>query len=184
LSRRTAITTRSESQVKLPHNDLFQYFGKDKFLFLSNISKVWIDTAKIKISENNVLVAKYFNQEGKAVSKKLTVEGDQLIINLEDIFTERNNDGSIKMFPLEIFYFNNLTKELALKANFNPILANKNEIINEFKVIAATINAPENTNSNVIFEEIESFVFNSYGNTNEDELKQFIIANLEIRMKN
>jgi len=184
LSRRTAITTRSESQVKLPNNDLFRYFGKDNFLFLGSVSKVWIDTAKIKISENNMLVAKYKNQDGISISKKLMVEGDQLIINLEEIFPERNNDGSLKMFPLEIFYFNNLTKELALKANFNPILANKNEIINEFKVIAATINAAENNNSTIIFEEIESFVFNSYGNTNEEELKQFIIANLEIRTKN
>jgi hypothetical protein len=184
LSRRTAITTRSESQVKLPNNDLFRYFGKDNFLFLGSVSKVWIDTAKIKISENNMLVAKYKNQDGISISKKLMVDGDQLIINLEEIFPERNNDGSLKMFPIEIFYFNNLTKELALKANFNPILANKNEIINEFKVIAATINAAENNNSTIIFEEIESFVFNSYGNTNEEELKQFIIANLEIRTKN
>ena len=183
LSRRTAITTRSESQVKLPNNDLFKYFGKDNYLFLDKVSRVWIDTAKIKINENNMLVAKYTNQEGKAISKKLTVQGDQLIINLDEIFPDKNDDGSNKMFPLEIFYFNNLTKELALKASFKPIVANKSEIINEFKVIAGTINMSENSNSNIIFEEIESFVFNSYGNTNEDELKQFIIANLEIRTK-
>jgi len=183
LSRRTAITTRSESQVKLPNNDLFKYFGKDNYLFLDKVSRVWIDTAKIKINENNMLVAKYTNHEGKAISKKLTVQGDQLIINLDEIFPDINDDGSNKMFPLEIFYFNNLTKELALKANFNPIVAKKSEIINEFKVIAATINMSQNNNSNIIFEERESFVFNSYGNTNEDELKQFIIANLEIRTK-
>lgn len=184
LSRRTAITTRSESQVKLPHNDLFKYFGKDNFLFLTKSSKVWIDTAKIKINENNMLVAKYKNQDGKAITKKLVLDGDKLIINLDEIFTDKNDDGSNKLFPLEIFYYNNLTKELSLKANFTPILANKNEIVNEFKVIAATVNSAESNNSNIIFEEIESFVFNSYGNTNEDELKQFIIANLEIRMKN
>lgn len=184
LSRRTAITTRSESQVKLPHNDLFKYFGKENFLFLGKVSKVWIDTSKIKINDNNMLVAKYKNHEGNSVSKKLPVQGDQLIIDLDDIFTDKNADGTAKMFPLEIFYYNNLTKELALKANFTPVLANKNEIINEFKVIAATVNGSEINSSSVIFEEIESFVFNSYGNTNEEELKQFIIANLEIRMKN
>lgn len=183
LSRRTAITTRSESQVKLPNNDLFKYFGKDNYLFLDKVSRVWIDTAKIKINENNMLVAKYTNQEGKAISKKLTVQGDQLIINLDEIFPDKNDDSSNKMFPIEVFYFNNLTKELALKASFKPIVANKSEIINEFKVIAGTINMSENSNSNIIFEEIESFVFNSYGNTNEDELKQFIIANLEIRTR-
>ncbi len=184
LSRRTAITTRSESQIKLPHNDLFKYFGKDNFLFLGKVSKVWIDTAKIKINENNMLVAKYTNQDGQAINKKLSVQGDQLIINLDELFPDKNADGSHKMFPLEIFYFNNLTKELALKANFKPVLANQTEIVNEFKVIAATINANESNNNNIIFEEIESFVFNSYGNTNEDELKQFINANLELRMKN
>lgn len=181
LSRRTAITTRSESQVKLPHNDLFQYFGKDNFLFLSTVSKVWIDTAKIKINDNYILVAKYKNQEGKSINKKLSVQGDQLILNIDEIFPDKNADGSNKMFPLEIYYFNNLTKELALKASFNPITANRNDIINEFKVIAATVNSGENNNSTIIFEEIESFVFNSYGNTNEDELRQFIIANLEVR---
>jgi hypothetical protein len=184
LSRRTAITTRSESQIKLPNSDLFKYFGKDNYLFLGKVSKVWIDTTKIKITENNMLVAKYKNQEGKSISKKLSVQGDQLIVDLDEIFPDKNEDGSNKLFPVEIFYYNNLTKELALKANFTPILANKNEIINEFKVIAGTINASETNNSNIIFEEIESFVFNSYGNTNEEELKQFIIANLEIRMKN
>ncbi|HRG57311.1 MAG TPA: hypothetical protein PK323_00045 [Bacteroidia bacterium] len=184
LSRRTAITTRSESQVKLPHNDLFKYFGKDNFLFLNKISTVWIDTTKMKINENNMLVAKYKNHEGKAITKKLMLEGDKLVMNLDEIFTDKNEDGSNKMFPIEIFYYNNLTKELALKASFTPILANKKEIVNEFKVIAATVNNSESNNSNVIFEEIESFVFNSYGNTNEDELKQFIISNLEIRMKN
>lgn len=184
LSRRTAITTRSESQVKLPHNDLFKYFGKDNYLFLGRVSKVWIDTAKIKINENNMLVAKYKNQDGKAISKKLNVQGDQLIINLDEVFPDKNEDGSIKMFPLEIFYFNNLTKELALKANFNPILANTSEMVNEFKVIASTFVNAEGNNSNILFEEIESFVFNSYGNTNEDELKQFITQNLEIRIKN
>jgi hypothetical protein len=56
-------------------------------------------------------------------------------------------------------------------------------MINEFKVIAATINSAEEAGSNLIFEEIESFVFNSYGNTNEDELKQFIMANLEMNTK-
>jgi hypothetical protein len=184
LSRRTAITTRRESQVKLPHNDLFKYFGKDNFLFLSKVSKVWIDTTKIRINDNSMLVAKYINQDGKSISKKLNVQGDQLIINLDEIFPDKNEDGSIKMFPLEVYNFNNLTKELALKANFKPILANQTELINEFKVIAGTINGSENNNANVVFEEIESFVFNSYGNTNEDELKQFISSNLEIRMKN
>jgi hypothetical protein len=131
-----------------------------------------------------MLVAKYKNQYGKFISKKLNIQGDQLIINLDDVFPDRNEDGSNKMFPLEIFYFNSLTKELALKANFNPILANTAEIIGEFKVIASTLNNTESSNSNILFEEIESFVFNSYGNTNEDELKQFITQNLEIRMKN
>lgn len=184
LSRRTAITTRSESQVKLPQNDLFKYFGKDNFLFLNKISTVWIDTTKMKINENNMFVAKYKNHEGKAITKKLMLDGDKLVMNLDEIFTDKNEDGSNKMFPIEIFYYNNLTKELSLKASFTPILANKKEIVNEFKVIAATVNNSESNNSNVIFEEIESFVFNSYGNTNEDELKQFIISNLEIRMKN
>jgi hypothetical protein len=184
LSRRTAITTRSELQIKLPHNDLFKYFGKENFLFLGKVSKVWIDTAKIKINENNMLVAKYTNQDGKAINKKLSVQGDQLIINLDEVFPDKNDDGSHKIFPLEIFYYNNLTKELALKANFKPVLANQSEIVNEFKVIAATINGNESNNTNIIFEEIESFVFNTYGNTNEEELKQFINANLELRMKN
>lgn len=155
LSRRTAITTRSESQIKLPHNDLFKYFGKDNFLFLGKVSKVWIDTAKIKINENNMLVAKYTNKDGVAINKKLSVQGDQLIINLDELFPDKNEDGSHKMFPLEIFYFNNLTKELALKANFKPVLANHSEIVNEFKVIAATINANESNNTNIIFEEID-----------------------------
>lgn len=184
LSRRTAITTRSESQVKLPHNDLFKYFGKDNFLFLGTVSKVWIDTAKIKINENNMLIAKYTDQNGKSISKKLTVQGDQLIINLDEVFPEKNEDGSIKMFPIELYNFNNLTKELSLKANFKPIMANKADLINEFKVIAGTVSGSEGSNANVIFEEIESFVFNSYGNTNEDELKQFITTALELRMKN
>jgi hypothetical protein len=184
LSRRTAITTRSESQIKLPHNDLFKYFGKDNFLFLSKVSKVWIDTAKIKITENNMFVAKYNNHEGKSISKKLMVQGDMLVINIDEIFPDKNEDGSNKMFPLEIFYFNNITKELALKANFTPVIANQNDLVKEFKVIAATINGSEGSNQNIIIEEIESFVFNSYGNTNEDELRQFISANLEIRMKN
>mgnify|MGYP000541225547 CR=1 FL=1 len=184
LSRRTAITTRSESQVKLPHNDLFKYFGKDNFLFLGTVSKVWIDTAKIKINENNMLIAKYTDQNGKSISKKLTVQGDQLIINLDEVFPEKNEDGSIKMFPIELYNFNNLTKELSLKANFKPIMANKAELVNEFKVIAGTVSGSEGSNANVIFEEIESFVFNSYGNTNEDELKQFITTTLELRMKN
>jgi hypothetical protein len=182
LSRRTAITTRSESQVKMPHNDLFKYFGKDNFLFLGMVSKVWIDTAKIKINENNMFVAKYSNSEGKLINKKMIVQGDQLIINLEELFPDKNEDGTIKTYPLEIFYFNNLTKELALKANFKPILANRTDLLNEFKVIASTVSG--NNDSNIIFEEIESFVFNSYGNTNEDELKQFITTNLEVRMKN
>lgn len=184
LSRRTAITTRSESQVKLPNNDLFKYFGNENFLFLDHVSKVWIDTSKIRINENTMLVAKYKNKEGVSINKKLSVQGDQLIINLDEIFPEKNDDGTIKVYPIEIFLFNNLTKELALKANFTPVIANKAEIINEFKVIAATINGAESNNTNIIFEEIESFVFNSYGNTNEEELKQFISANLEIRMKN
>jgi len=183
LSRRTAITTRSESQVKLPHNDLFKYFGKENYLFLGKISKVWIDTSSIILNDNKMLVAKYTNQEGKSVSKKLIVNGDQLIINLDEIFPDKNEDGSNKIFPIEIFYFNNLTKELALKASFKPILANQTELINEIKVIAGTINSSDNSNANIIFEEIDSFVFNSYGNTNEDELKQFITANLEIRVK-
>jgi hypothetical protein len=184
LSRRTAITTRSESQVRLPNSDLFKYFGKDNYLFLGKVSKVWIDTAKIKITENTMLVAKYKNQDGKLISKKLKIEGDQLNINLDDVFTDKNEDGSIKMFPLEIFYYNNLTKELALKASFNPILANTTEIINEFKVIASTVVSNESNNTNILYEEIESFVFNSYGNTNEDELKQFLAQHLEIRPKN
>jgi hypothetical protein len=183
LSRRTAITTRSESQVKLPHNDLFKYFGKENFLFLGKMSKVWIDTNAIKINDNKMLVAKYKNQEGKYISKKLNIEGDQLIINIDEVFPDKNEDGSNKIFPVEIFYFNNVTKELALKASFTPILANQKEMINEFKVIAATINSAEEAGSNLIFEEIESFVFNSYGNTNEDELKQFIMANLEMNTK-
>lgn len=183
LSRRTAITTRSESQVKLPNNDLFKYFGKDNFLFLGKVSKVWLDTNAIKMSENKMLVAKYTNQDGKSISKKLSMEGDQLIINLDELFPDKNEDGSNKIFPLEIFYFNNLTKELSLKASFTPVIANQTEIINEFKVIAATISSSNSADTNIIYEEIESFVFNSYGNTNEDELKQFIAYNLEIRPK-
>jgi hypothetical protein len=183
LSRRTAITTRSESQVKLPHNDLFKYFGKENFLFLGKVSKVWIDTNAIKINDNQMLVAKYKNQEGKAISKKLNIVGDQLIIDIDEVFPDKNEDGSNKIFPIEIYSFNNLTKELALKASFTPMLANQKEIINEFNVIAATVNSTESSTSNLIFEEIESFVFNSYGNTNEDELKQFIMANLNTNAK-
>jgi hypothetical protein len=181
LSRRTAITTRSESQVKLPHNDLFKYFGKENYLFINKISKIWIDTNAIKLSDDKMLVAKYINHEGKSISKKLTVQNDQLIINIDEVFPDKNDDGSNKIFPIEIFYFNNLTKELALKASFKPIIANQNDLINEFKVIASTVNTSQNANANILFEEIESFVFNSYGNTNEEELKQFITSKLEIR---
>ncbi len=175
LTRRTAITTRSASSVATPEADLFRYFGKEKFLFIQPQTQIWVDTVAMKLDSGRILVAKYKDDSGKDISKKISLKNGKLIVNVEDIFTEKDANGNLKLYPVEFFIYDINSKELFKKASFTPVLADKNTLLQEIKIIMSTL--PPDADKKIVMEEIETFIFATYGQVNTDDLIQFMANN-------
>lgn len=180
LTRRTAITTRSASSEATPESDLFRYFGKDKFLFIQPQTQIWIDTVAMKLDSGRILVAKYRDDTGKDISKKILLKNGKLVVNVEDIFTEKDANGNLKLYPVELFIYDTNSKELYKKASFTPVLADKNTLLSEIKVIMSTL--PADADKKVVLEEIETFIFATYGQVNTDDLIQFMASNVGFKI--
>jgi hypothetical protein len=159
---------------------LFRYFGKEKFLFIQPQTQIWVDTVAMKLDSGRILVAKYKNDAGIDISKKINLKNGKLVVNIEDIFTERDANGNLKLYPVEFFIYDTNSKELFKKASFTPVLADKNTLLSEIKVIMSTL--PENADKKVIMEEIETFIFATYGQVNTDDLIQFMASNVGFKI--
>lgn len=180
LTRRTAITTRSASNEATPETDLFRYFGKEKFLFIEPQTQIWVDTVAMKLDSGRILVAKYKDDSGKDISKKINMKNGRLVVNVGDIFTEKDANGNLKLYPVEFYIYDINSKELYRKASFTPVLADKNTLLSEIKVIMSTL--PPDADKKVIMEEIETFIFATYGQVNTDDLIQFMASNVGLKI--
>ena len=180
LTRRTAITTRSASSVATPEADLFRYFGKEKFLFIEPQTQIWIDTVAMKLDSGRILVAKYKDDTGKQISKKINLKNGKLVVNIEEIFTEKDANGNLKLYPVEMFIYDINSKELYKKASFTPVLADVNTLLGEIKIIMATL--PADADKKLVMEEIETFIFATYGQVNTDDLIKFMANNVGFKI--
>lgn len=177
LSRRTALTTRGVSPA-LPEKDLYRFFGKKNFLFLDTVTRVWIDTTAIKVSGNHTIIARVTGKEGKEVTKKIKVEQGSLLIRIDELFPEKNAEGALLPGPVKIYQFNQMSRELIQCADFTPQLVNRSVLIHEINLITKAM-GPQ-TPKEILYEEIETFVFASYGPTNPNDLKKFLRDNLSM----
>jgi hypothetical protein len=172
LSLRTPITTRAGSEVEMPENDLFKYFGKNNFVFLDGKSEVMIDINTFQLNDDKKIVARYKDASGKEISKKVKVEGNRMMINLDSIFMEKNADGSPKVYPMDLYLFDEMTKSLTRIAGFNPVYVKSSGLDEEIKIILAELK--ESKSRKEIEQEVETYVTEIYGEVSHNELRNFL----------
>jgi hypothetical protein len=174
---RSSITTRGASNVNdtLPVSDLYYFFGKNKFVFLNDVTTLKIDTGIFNKGIDRVMVAKYTDEKGVIHNVEIGKATPKLTLNLQKIFKEKDAKGNIKVQKFELVDYNKMTKDIKHCAFVNPVLVDNAELTESLNYL---VNALDGVNEKSLFyDEIYAFVYNEYGEFNPDDLKLFISKN-------
>lgn len=173
---RSSITTRGASNLNdtLPLTDLYYFFGKNKFMFVDDITTLKIDTSLFNKGADRVMVAKYTDENGKIHNIEIGKASPILSINLNSIFKDKVN-GMLKVQRFELVDYNKMTKDIKHCAFVNPVKVDKNELAESLRYLVNALDGV--TDKTTYYEEIYSFVYNEYGEFNPDDLKAFMSQN-------
>ncbi|MEX1193277.1 MAG: hypothetical protein WED10_02720 [Brumimicrobium sp.] len=160
------ISSRSGALVN--ELDLKNHFS-GKYLVLKRL--------ELPISENNFPQdANHFffisyEYEGEKIAKKLSNDGNKLIIDEEELFTiDETPIGSFNT-KMTLFYRNAETKENRTISTFEPIFPNYDLLEKEVNVI---LNEYEEKDEDKQFNEVKGYLTEFYGKPYDDNLKTWI----------
>lgn len=169
---RSAITTRGASNIQdtLPIEDMFYFFGKEKFLFINPTVTLHLNNKVFLKEPDRVLVAKYI-KNGDTVNKEIGNSKPNILVDLNQIFTEKDASGNLVVYPFEIYDYSKKTKDLKKCANINPLIINQKEFVAEIRVLLNALDGVKDKER--IKDEVYSFVYHSYGEFDPNELNKF-----------
>ncbi len=152
--------------------DLKNHFDGD-YLVLGT-SKLKINEKSFPMNEQAFFFMKY-QYNGEAINKKLSYDGDKLVIDKEEIFKVDGKpiDGS-GIETVELFYLNGKTKTTI--NSFNLKFGNDDELSTELKIILTEL---DNADEKAVLDEITSYLNEYYGKPDKTNLKSWYDTHLK-----
>ncbi len=152
--------------------DLKNHFDGD-YLVLGT-SKLTINEKSFPMNEQSFFFLKY-QYNGEAINKKLSYDGDKLVLDREEIFkVDGEPIDANNIETVELFYLNGKTKTTI--NSFNLKFGNDEELSAELKIILTELT---DSDEKAILDEITSYLNEYYGKPNKSNLKNWYNQHLK-----
>lgn len=162
------ISTRSGAMLNKV--DLENYFCGEFVI----IDKIYIKISDeiFKMNNKNFFYISY-RYKDEDINKKLTYSNDTLIIDRSELFTI---DGwpitNPNISNMELFYFNGENKSVKQRINnFNPIIPDPDELINEINVILESLSDKSKEN---IIKQTSIYINEMYGKIDQSNVEKWL----------
>lgn len=155
--------------------DLKKHFS-DRYLVLKK-SEIQIGNQSFPMDENNFFYLK-FKHDGEKIAKRLSHEGDFLILDKEEIFKIDGKPIPVEEKEMTLYYRKN-GKGTKI-STFTPIFPNNDVLIEEVSVILEIV---EDETDEKKISEITSFLIEFYGNPHNDNLKSWLKSEFKLEIE-
>jgi len=155
--------------------DLKKHFS-DRYLVLKK-SEVQIGNQSFPMDENNFFYLK-FKHDGEKIAKRLSHEGDFLILDKEEIFKIDGKPIPVDEKEMTLYYMKN-GKGTKI-STFTPIFPDNQELIEEVSVILEMV---EDETDEKKISEVTAFLIEFYGNPHNDNLKSWLKSEFELEIE-
>jgi hypothetical protein len=159
--------------------DMAMYFGEENFVFIGDKHFVKVHPQKFELNESKFLIYRY-EVGGKATSKKIAFEGNNLIFDKEALYA--NSEG--KAIPpdavnkVEIYKYDATTKSSTKIASFKPVYVSDVELKEQLSYAYKLYKEEMQLDAEKTEDELIRFVLDLYGKTDETILKHWLKANI------
>lgn len=155
--------------------DLKNHFS-DNYLVLDEMD-LKINESAYPMSKDNFFYVQY-QYNGEAINKKLGFKGDTLELNPKEIFTIDNKLVEIPLkTKMSIYYRNNAEGKSIKISDFNLIVPNDNELVEELNIITGELTDKEN---NKVKDEITGYLNEFYGKPQKDNLNYWLKKHMHL----
>jgi len=157
-------------------------FGDSRYVIIGNELKVGAHETSFPINETKRFIYRY-ETDTRPVNKKLSYEGNQLIINREALYkTKGEKVDPAETIPVELIYFDFDKNEAKRVVKFEPLFVDEETLMLELQSVATFL---ENNNimpENKIRDELFDFVIEVHGPINKNVFNDWL-ASKEILTK-
>ena len=149
--------------------DLHNYF-KENLLLLEK-SAVMVKVKEYPLTKDNFFYLTY-QHNGEAIAKKLQFEGNDILLERASIFTVDKEPIPVPAsIQVTLYHRDETKKESAKISNFNLVMPNETDLIEELKIIQSESKEDEFSSA------AQAYLAQFYGKIDADELKAWLSDN-------
>lgn len=164
-----------ESGVK----DFKTYLGIENFNIVGNIIDIKMDTSRYKLSADEYIVF-YYTINGNKVSKKIGYDGQVLNIDKEKLIVSKSDTLFSDTIPeLSVYTVKQSTGASELVTKIDLCFLNEDVLKQELLAIVPVLKK-QNMDQEAIKKYLVQYVFDIYGNVDEDQIGDFVQAAITI----
>ncbi|MBL4705979.1 MAG: hypothetical protein JKY54_15750 [Flavobacteriales bacterium] len=147
--------------------DLKNYFSESILLFKK--SEILVKVKEYPQDEQNFFYLMY-NHNGESIAKKLSFNGDDVIMERDSIFKVDGVEIEFQTSTAVTLYHRNAATKQSVKINqFNLVVPNENDIVEELSIVKEEGFAKEQFSSSA-----RAYLHEFYGKIDADELKLWL----------
>ena len=145
--------------------DLKNHFA-GRYLVI-NRGEVQVDSESFPMNENNFFYVTY-DHEGESIPKKLTYNGDKIVLDAEEIYKIDGNPIPVTEKEMTLYYKGDKTYKIN---TFTPVFADTEILREEVSILLKTL---EKASAAKKIDEVTAYLDEFYGSPHKDNLAQWL----------
>lgn len=154
-----------------PISDLSYLFGNDRLALIADITTIPINTSKVKLASNEMLVFT-FKDQGATLSRRIPMEKGSLIVD-KSKFWNKKLQQTVKIEKVDFYIVNSVTKKYSEVASIQVNLVDAAEVAAELRLVKGYLQS-KNISNDLIKSYLKTYFYEIYGRVFSKQLGDLV----------